>query len=181
MVEARQLKFCSASFAQNCVWSHTAHTRRHTRVEFIGNWGPKGKLCRIGGIIFSTSGAAGEFWIFYCQVIAQQWQAAILCEYFTMSVISISVNSGNVLAAGYWSFGLTRAKESNEDLSFWAWSCTSTQTQAQGRRFASITNGDQIFKEVRQRGGCWPWIQLTRFLVKCFLSHRSWAPPDTVP
>lgn len=149
MAKSRQLNFCSASFSQNCVWSHTAHTRGHTRVEFIGSWGPKGKLCRICGIIFSTSGAAGEFWIFYCRVIAQQWQAAILWEYFNVYVISILASSGNFTAACYWSFRLPRAKEPKEDLPFWARRCTSTQTRPRGRLFASIFNDNQIFKEVR--------------------------------
>lgn len=63
----------------------------HIRVEFIGSWGPEDKLCGICGIIFSTSGTAGQFWIFYCQVIAQQWQAAILWGYFNMDVILILV------------------------------------------------------------------------------------------
>lgn len=149
MAESCRLNFCSASFSQNCVWSHTAHTRGRTRVEFIGSWGPKGKLCRICGIIFSTSGAAGDFWIFYSWVIAQQWQAAILWEYFNMYVISILVSSGNFPAAWYWSFRLPRAKEPNEDLPFWVWHFTSTQTRPWGRHLASISNEDQIFKEVR--------------------------------
>lgn len=147
MAESRQLNFCSASFSQNCIWSHTAHTRGHTRVECIGGWGPKGKLCRICGIIFSTSGAAGEFWIFYCRVIAQQWQAAILWEYFNMYVILILVSSGNFLAACYWYF---TAKEPNEDLSFWVWRCTSTQTRPRVRLLASISNDNQIFKDIRR-------------------------------
>lgn len=146
MAESRRLIFSSASFLQNCVCSHTAHTRGHTRVEFIGSWGPKGKLCRICGIIFSTSGAAGEFWIFYCRVIAQRWQAAILWEYFHMYVISIFSEFRKLSSCLFLVFLVTQSPKNQMKICHFG----RDATPAHKRLFlASISNEDQIVEKVR--------------------------------